>query len=105
MKSHSPCPNNVVQVMTDEQLNQIVEAIAAGRYFWACVLILRFAGRNPLDFVPYRNYSRLFKLDKNLSSRFVSRKKRREPSVHYPINGLTDPSTCLIKIYDLDDLE
>ena len=49
------------RVMTTEQFNQIVEAITSGKYSWACVLILRFAGYNPLDYIPSRTYSRLIK--------------------------------------------
>ena len=49
------------RVMTCEQFNQIVEAIISGKYSWACVLILRFAGYNPLHYIPYRTYNRLTK--------------------------------------------
>ncbi len=44
-----------------EQFNQVVEAILSGKYSWACVLMLRFAGYNPLDYIPYRTYNRLLK--------------------------------------------
>lgn len=47
--------------MSIDQFNQVVEAISEGRYSWACVLILRFAGYNPVHFIPYRTYSRLLK--------------------------------------------
>lgn len=47
--------------MNSAQLNQIVEAILAGKYSWACVLILRFAGYEPLHYIPYRTYNRLLK--------------------------------------------
>ena len=49
------------RVMTAEQFDQIVEAIISGKYSWACVLILRFAGYNPLHYIPYRTYNRLTK--------------------------------------------
>jgi hypothetical protein len=49
------------KAMTTEQFNQIVEAILAGKYSWACVLILRFAGYNPLHYIPYTTYIRLAK--------------------------------------------
>jgi len=49
------------KAMTNEQFEQIVEAILAGKYSWACVLILRFAGYNPLHYIPYRTYNRLLK--------------------------------------------
>ncbi|MBD0363683.1 MAG: HetP family heterocyst commitment protein [Coleofasciculus sp. C3-bin4] len=49
------------KTMNPEQFNQVVEAILAGKYSWACVLILRFAGYNPLHYIPYRTYNRLVK--------------------------------------------
>lgn len=49
------------KAISPEQLNQIVDAILAGKYSWACVLILRFAGYNPLHYIPYRTYNRLLK--------------------------------------------
>jgi hypothetical protein len=47
--------------MEPEQFTQVIEAILAGKYSWACVLILRFAGYNPLHYIPYRTYNRLMK--------------------------------------------
>jgi hypothetical protein len=47
--------------ISPEQLNQIVEAILGGKYSWACVLLLRYAGYNPLHYIPYRTYNRLLK--------------------------------------------
>ncbi|MBH8552087.1 HetP family heterocyst commitment protein [Nostocaceae cyanobacterium CENA357] len=44
-----------------EQIDQIIKAIIAGKYSWACVLILRFSGYNPIDYIPYRTYIRLLK--------------------------------------------
>lgn len=44
-----------------DQIEQIVKAIMAGKYSWACVLILRFGGYNPIDYIPYRTYIRLLK--------------------------------------------
>lgn len=49
------------KAMTTEQFNQVMEAILAGKYSWACLLILRFAGYNPLHYIPYRTYNRLMK--------------------------------------------
>ncbi|MGH1396746.1 MAG: HetP family heterocyst commitment protein [Trichormus sp.] len=54
--------------ITNEQLNQIIAAITDGRYSWACVLILRFVGYNPLHFIPQRTYSRLMKENRQVSS-------------------------------------
>ena len=55
------------KVMTIEQFNQVVEAILDGKYSWACVLILRFAGYNPLHYIPYRTYNRLVKDNRQCS--------------------------------------
>ncbi len=49
------------KVMDSSKFDLIVEAILAGKYSWACVLILRFAGYNPLHYIPYRTYNRLMK--------------------------------------------
>ena len=49
------------KVMTQEQFTQVVEAILEGKYSWACVLILRFSGYNPLHYIPYRTYNRITK--------------------------------------------
>jgi hypothetical protein len=47
--------------MTEDQFSQIIDAILNGKYSWACVLILQFAGYNPLQYIPYRTYNRLVK--------------------------------------------
>ncbi|PSB08210.1 hypothetical protein C7B62_17450 [Pleurocapsa sp. CCALA 161] len=49
------------RTMTNEQFNQVVDAILSGKYSWACLLILRFSGYNPLHYIPYRTYNRLMK--------------------------------------------
>lgn len=49
------------KLLDDNQFQQVIEAIEAGKYSWACVLILRFAGYNPLLYIPYRTYNRLMK--------------------------------------------
>jgi hypothetical protein len=49
------------KAMTSEQFTQVIEAILAGKYSWACLLILRFAGYNPLHYIPYRTFNRLVK--------------------------------------------
>jgi hypothetical protein len=47
------------RVMRPEQFEQVVAAIASHKYSWACVLILQFAGYNPLQYIPYRTYNRI----------------------------------------------
>lgn len=62
MTQRIPCANqNFNKTISTEQLNQIVEAILAGKYSWACVLLLRCSGYNPLHYIPYRTYNRLVK--------------------------------------------
>jgi arginine utilization protein RocB len=67
------------KVMTLEQFTQVIEAIAEGKYSWACVLILRFAGYNPLHYIPYRTYNRLDK-ENSLGKRGRASNKVEEPS-------------------------
>ncbi len=47
--------------MLPEKLDQIIDAIVDGKYSWACVLLLRSNGLNPLHYIPYRTYNRLLK--------------------------------------------
>ncbi|MDF5707017.1 MAG: HetP family heterocyst commitment protein [Nostoc sp. S4] len=44
-----------------EELEQIIKAVTLGKYSWACVLILRFIGYDPLKYIPSRTYIRLIK--------------------------------------------
>ncbi|WP_017652537.1 HetP family heterocyst commitment protein [Fortiea contorta] len=55
------CRPEMAKKINSEQIEQIIKAIIAGKYSWACVLILRFAGYNPIDYIPYRTYIRLLK--------------------------------------------
>ena len=62
MFSHFSDQNNKkYKFMTEEQFEEIVDAVLAGKYSWACVLILRAGGYNPLHYIPYRTYNRLIK--------------------------------------------
>lgn len=47
--------------MNKKQVEEVVKAILARKYSWACVLILRFHGYDPVDYIPYRTYIRLLK--------------------------------------------
>ncbi|MCC5597824.1 HetP family heterocyst commitment protein [Nostoc favosum] len=53
--------SNLDTTVKAQQFDKVVEAIIAGKYSWACVLMLRFAGYNPLHYIPYRTYNRLLK--------------------------------------------
>jgi hypothetical protein len=68
-----------------EQLDEIISAILAGKYSWACFLLLRCTGYNPLDYIPYRTSNRLLKENSQ------TRKSETKPA--------------LGKIADLDHLE
>lgn len=59
--------SNINKTIDTEQFSQLIEAILAGKYSWACVLILRFAGYNPLLYIPYRTYNRLLKENDQIS--------------------------------------
>ncbi|MBE9007662.1 HetP family heterocyst commitment protein [Fortiea sp. LEGE XX443] len=61
-----------------EQVEQIVKAIIAGKYSWACVLMLRFSGYNPIDYIPYRTYIRLLKNNYLLESAKQNEAKNSE---------------------------
>ncbi len=93
---------NVDKAMTPEQFTQVVEAILDGKYSWACVLILRFTGYNPLHYIPYRTYNRLMK--DNCQS---SRNKGCTPYRHPGLQPSPDASFsgCNSKIEDLSYLE
>jgi predicted MPP superfamily phosphohydrolase len=88
------------RVIKPEQFSQVAEAISSGRYSWACVLILRFAGYNPLHYIPYRTYSRLLKENRQLS-------RDREVTNNFSSNNINNPDTssCLNQINDLNYLE
>ncbi|MDF5711125.1 MAG: HetP family heterocyst commitment protein [Nostoc sp. S4] len=63
---------NFQKAISPEQFEQVIEAITDGRYSWACVLILRFVGYNPLHFIPQRTYSRLIKENSDVSNSPIS---------------------------------
>jgi hypothetical protein len=64
--------------MNNKQLEEIITAILTRQYSWACVLMLRFHGYDPLHYIPYRTYIRLLKknyqLDQEQQSDTDSRK-------------------------------
>lgn len=97
MMTHStkPAQKQPDRVMKPEQFSQVVEAIASGRYSWACVLILRFAGYNPLHYIPYRTYSRLLKENRQLNT----------TTEYQPNSNNSQTSACLTNINDLTYLE
>lgn len=96
------------KALSPEQLNQIVEAIADGRYSWACVLILRFVGYNPLHFIPQRTYSRLIKENTQLESPPSSSNRHIPTNLPSSVNSYNHRTNSMVvnhKIHDRDYLE
>lgn len=49
------------KALNPEQIDQILDSILDGKYSWACVLLLRYAGYEPVRYIPHRTYTRLMK--------------------------------------------
>jgi hypothetical protein len=47
--------------LKSEEMDQILGAIVSGKYSWACALILRFTGHEPLNYLPQRTYTRIMR--------------------------------------------
>lgn len=92
------------KAMKPEQFTQIVEAILAGKYSWACLLILRFSGYNPLHYIPYRTYNRLMKENCQVA-RVDKHKTHLNTSNHHSEANGTSSQKCLSQINDLPYLE
>jgi hypothetical protein len=95
---------NLDKGMTTEQFEQLVEAIIAGKYSWACVLLLRFAGYNPLHYIPYRTYNRLLKENTQMLS-LNTNSDNRKVGDHASQQRSSLQSQCIGKIKDLPYLE
>ncbi|NET32913.1 MAG: HetP family heterocyst commitment protein [Cyanothece sp. SIO1E1] len=76
------------EIMDPEKFNQVVEAILNGKYSWACVLILRFAGYDPLSYMPYRTYNRLLKENHQVGTGRANRAARSGSNPH-PLTSAT----------------
>jgi len=62
MTQHGSSANNQLgETIHPEEFTQIIDAILDGKYSWACFLLLRSAGHNPVHYLPYRTYNRLVK--------------------------------------------
>lgn len=97
--SHSDSQLN--KVMSDEQFNQVVDAILSGKYSWACLLILRFSGYNPLHYIPYRTYNRLMKTNREEQLQSLDNSTKSNSSVA----SLNQKSARKHKLQDLYYLE
>ncbi len=91
-----------------EQFDQVIEAILAGKYSWACVLMLRFVGYNPLHYIPYRTYNRLLK-ENSRNSRSNPQQNENLKIAPSPTEKRSEshltPSSLSKKIKDLAYLE
>ncbi|MFO5476534.1 MAG: HetP family heterocyst commitment protein, partial [Dolichospermum sp.] len=76
------------------------------KYSWACVLMLRFVGYNPMHYIPYRTYNRILK-ENARTNRSTSQNneslKIAKPTTDKSESNLT--SGCLSKIKDIAYLE
>jgi hypothetical protein len=91
------------RAMTNEQFNQVVDAILSGKYSWACLLILRFSGYNPLHYIPYRTYNRLMKSNREVmqpSSINVKVNHLQEAKIPQKSAHIRD-----LDLYSLEDVE
>ncbi|MGI0488033.1 HetP family heterocyst commitment protein [Pantanalinema rosaneae CENA516] len=95
------------RVMEPEQFNQVIEAILAGKYSWACVLILQFGGYNPLHYIPYRTYNRIVKDQRQAGHRTRSSDSSLELDNSESKSGSKRhaPSTRNRQLQDLNYLE
>ncbi len=108
MTQQIPCSNTKLdKTMTPDQFNQVVNAILDGKYSWACVLILRFVGYNPLHYIPYRTYNRLLKENCQFgsSSRQTTDRIKIGNQCSETTSDGTSSQKCLSRINDLDYLE
>jgi hypothetical protein len=97
---------NLDRVMEPEQFNQVIEAILDGKYSWACVLILRFAGYNPLHFIPYRTYNRLVKDNSSPKSfnRNLPNSTHQQSLEHETDNNLSSTKGSHSSLHTIQDL-
>lgn len=95
--------SNLDKTVKAQQLDKVVEAILAGKYSWACVLMLRFAGYNPLHYIPYRTYNRVLKENSNASrtNQQQSENLKMLKQANDSISDSNVSSNCLSKIKDL----
>ncbi|MCC5650931.1 HetP family heterocyst commitment protein [Nostoc sp. XA013] len=99
--------SNLDKTVKAQQFDKVVEAILAGKYSWACVLMLRFAGYNPLHYIPYRTYNRLLK-ENSKATRVNQQQSENIKILQHTNDAISDTngsSSCLTKIKDRAYLE
>jgi hypothetical protein len=95
----------VDKAISEEQFNQLIEAILSGKYSWACVLLLRFAGHNPLHYIPYRTYNRIVKENRQTNSLNQYKPNNITVEKQYSESNSLSSRKCLNKVDDLAYLE
>jgi hypothetical protein len=95
-------PKNCDNAITPEQFNQVIAAIAEGRYSWACVLILRFIGYNPLHYIPQRTYSRLIKENNQTMNQAASTKQMIQTNLKSSVNSANNNTISADKKLNLE---
>ena len=83
----SSSQNDFHSAISPEQFNKIIDAIADGRYSWACVLILRCIDYNPIHYIPQRTYSRLIKENRQVVTPTISSKQRTKSDIQTAVNS------------------
>ncbi|MBN4002907.1 HetP family heterocyst commitment protein [Nostoc sp. LPT] len=99
--------SNLDKTVKAQQFDKVVEAILAGKYSWACVLMLRFGGYNPLHYIPYRTYNRLLK-ENSQADRTKQQQSENLKMLQHAHDSQSDnnvSSSCLSKIKDVAYLE
>lgn len=78
MNPHISFSNTSDKLANSKEFTQMIDAILDGKYSWACVLLLRHVGENPLNYIPYRTYNRLIKVNAPINK--LSRQETRNIS-------------------------
>lgn len=94
-----PIDSKLDKAMTTEQFTQVVDAILEGKYSWACVLILRFAGYNPLHYIPYRTHNRLIKENE------LARKRQQRGASEIEIASIHSQGNEISRTQDLPKIK
>jgi hypothetical protein len=90
--------SQVDRAMKPEQFDQVIAAILSGKYSWACVLILKFGGYNPLHYIPYRPYNRIIKDNNCRVSKKSSQKQESRFESFDDFNYLEDLSESQTRV-------
>jgi hypothetical protein len=84
-----------------EKLDQIIDAIVDGKYSWACVLLLRSNGLNPLHYIPYRTYNRLLKENmQGIKQTLSQTEKMAQATLAYRISPLRQKQEQRVAVID-----